>query len=57
MQAADIQAERSRKNRLLGMVLFAVTLLVLGLMILVVIGVRSGVLPLFAEQVLQLVLG
>jgi hypothetical protein len=57
MQAAELRAERVRKNQLLAAGLFAVSLLVLGLMIAVVVGVRSGVLPRFVEQMIRLVLG
>lgn len=57
MQAADIQAERVRKNRLLAAVLFAVTLLVLGLMISVVVGIRSGLLPRFVEHAVRSLMG
>lgn len=45
MQAVDLHAERARKNRLLALGLFAASLVVLGLMIAVVFGVRSGALP------------
>ena len=44
MPDADIHAERARKNRLLAMGLFVVSLGILGLMIAVVFGIRSGVL-------------
>lgn len=57
MQAADIHADRARKNRLLATVLFAVTLLVLGLMISVVIGIRSGLLPRFVEHAIRSLMG
>lgn len=57
MQAADLQSERVRKNKLLATVLFAVTLLVLGLMISVVIGLRSGVLPRFVEHAARSLMG
>jgi hypothetical protein len=57
MPAADIHPDRARKNRLLATVLFAVTLLVLGLMISVVLGVQSGVLPRFVEHAVRSPLG
>jgi hypothetical protein len=57
MQAAEIQSDRARKNRLLAMVLFGVTLLVLGLMISVVIGIRSGLLPRFVDHAVRSLLG
>jgi hypothetical protein len=57
MQAADLQAGRARKNQLLAAGLFAVSLLVLGLMIAVVFGMRSGVLPRFVEQIVRSILG
>jgi hypothetical protein len=44
MQTADDHAERARKNGLLALSLVVVSLAVLGLMIAVVIGLRSGVL-------------
>lgn len=53
MQVADVQSERTRKNRLLATVLFAVTLLVLGMMISVVIGIRSGLLPRFVGHAVR----
>jgi hypothetical protein len=57
MQAADIHADRLRKNRALAGLLFAVTLLVLGLMVSVVLGLRSGVLPRFVEHAARSLLG
>jgi hypothetical protein len=57
MQAADIDAERARKNRALAAALFAVTLLVLGLMVSVVFGLRSGVLPKFVEHAARSLMG
>jgi hypothetical protein len=56
MQAADVPSERARKNGLLAMILFAVTLLILGLMVSVVFGVRSGLLPRFVEHALRVLL-
>lgn len=44
MQDANLLAERARKNRLLAMGLFVVSVGVLGLMVAVVVGIRSGVL-------------
>jgi len=57
MQAADIHADRARKNRVLAVALFAMTLLVLGLMVSVVIGLRSGVLPKFVEHAARTLIG
>jgi hypothetical protein len=51
MRAADLHAERARKNRLLAMGLLVVSILVLGLMLAVVFGVRSGLLGQLIEHI------
>jgi hypothetical protein len=56
MQTAGLQSDRARKNRLLATVLFVVTLLVLGLMIAVVLGLRSGLLPRFVDHAIRTVM-
>ena len=57
MQAADVHAERARKNRLLATGLFAASLVVLGLMIAVVFGIRTGFLPRLIDQLARSALG